>query len=745
MKTIKALVPVSTLLALLTSQGQAAAPQNEGRWGAEFPIPLPQNRPLLTPQGRVITLGFREISIWNPEAGTGANARNTFEPDNPIGSLATGSTVFLPNTGNILITGDGTMNDAAIFNPQTNRRETIADVNFNNALPELSTLPNGSIYVSGSFRSKIYSPTANAWRSLTGVSNLRLDSQNWLAPNGKIFTPGGVSPESLYYIDTTGNGESTAFAGSIGGKILPPVSVMYQPGKLYYPDGGVSADNLGPVRVDITTPTPLLISVTDSRGYEAANAGDAIMLPNGKVMNIVNPSNVSERSDELEIWNPNTLSWSLMSSVRESSPTGISFLRLLKDGRVFANVSNNPFSQSNPPETETVGRIFTPPYLFNSSGQLAQRPTITSAPAKGTYGNRVQVNHGTSDVITRVTLLKIDEQRFQELAFDDFSGNVSVKLPSSPNVTPPGYYLMYLLNDKGVPSKGHIINITAQSQNAGAYPTATADIVTATGGSLITIDALANDRGTGLVLNKPNAWSQKGGNVALVNNKITYKPKVGFNGVDKIWYVFRDAQGRTNNGVITITVSGNSSNNSPYPVAKQDYVTTTTGTKTTINVLANDTGSGLVLNAPNVWSLSGGRVALVNNQLVYTSRTGFTGSDKIWYTFKDNQGRSNSGQVNITVKSASSTAFPVAKADYYITTKNTGKVLDILANDITSGGIAIDTLYSYTAKGGWTNKTTNGKVWYKPKTGFTGEDNFWYVMIDAQGRKNSAQVKINVK
>ena len=287
--------------------------------------------------------------------------------------------------------------------------------------------------------------------------------------------------------------------------------------------------------------------------------------------------------------------------------------------------------------------------------------------------------------------------------------------------------------------------IAVRESNTDAYRTATADIVKATGSSLITIDALANDSGIGLVLNKPNAWLLQGGRVALVNKKVTYKPKVGFNGVDKIWYVFRDAQGRTNSGVKTITVSGNSSNNSTYPVAKQDYVTTTTGTKVAINVLANDTGSGLVLNAPNVWTLKGGRVALVSNQLVYISRSGFTGSDKIWYTFKDNQGRSNSGQVNITVKSASSIAFPVAKADYYTTAKNAGKVLDILANDTTSGGIAIVTLYAYTAKGGWTNKTTNGKVWYKPKTGFIGEDNFWYVMIDAQGRKNSAQVKINVK
>lgn len=276
------------------------------------------------------------------------------------------------------------------------------------------------------------------------------------------------------------------------------------------------------------------------------------------------------------------------------------------------------------------------------------------------------------------------------------------------------------------------------------YPSAVADIVTATGSGRITIDALANDKGTGLTLNTPNAWSLKGGNVALVNNQLTYKPKADFNGQDKIWYTFEDNQGRSNFGVIIITVSGNSSKNSPYPKALQDNITTTTSKATVINVLANDTGVGLVLNAPNVWSLKGGRVSLKSNRLTYISKSGFTGNDKIWYVFKDAQGRSNSGQVNITVTSGSTKAFPVATPDYYSTAKNTGKNLNILANDTGSGKKAINALYQYTAKGGTTYKTPEGQVWYTPKTGFTGEDNFWYVMTDSLGRKNSTQVKITV-
>ena len=431
------------------------------------------------------------------------------------------------------------------------------------------------------------------------------------------------------------------------------------------------------------------------------------------------------------------------------------------------------------------------------------------------------------------------EQRFIELDFADIHNGVSVSLPASANLAPPGYYLMYLLDNKGVPSKAHIIRISSTAQlvigafpganpdtaastngatitidvlandtgngiglvevngnseqggtaqitnnkivytpgvgfngsdafwyvmeddqgrvnatkvtvavsgNGGGdvYPTARPDNVTTTGSGSITIDALANDLGTGLTLNTTNAWSLEGGNAAIVSNKITYKPKASYNGIDKVWYTFKDNQGRVNSGEITITISGNNGTDTgAYPSSVEDNVTTTTATATTIDVLANDTGSGLVLNAPNAWSLKGGSVALVANKLVYTSKAGFTGSDNIWYTFKDSLGRGNSGQVNITVNAGNSAAFPVAFPDNYTTARNTAKTLDILANDTPTGAVSIDTIYAYTAEGG-TTVVSNGKVLFTPKPNFTGEDNFWYVMVDSQGRKNSAQVKINV-
>jgi hypothetical protein len=50
-------------------------------------------------------------------------------------------------------------------------------------------------------------------------------------------------------------------------------------------------------------------------------------------------------------------------------------------------------------------------------------------------------------------------QRFMWLAFTRTSGAISVTPPSSGSVAPPGYYMLFLLNAKGVPSKARIIRL----------------------------------------------------------------------------------------------------------------------------------------------------------------------------------------------------------------------------------------------------------------------------------------------
>lgn len=265
------------------------------------------------------------------------------------------------------------------------------------------------------------------------------------------------------------------------------------------------------------------------------------------------------------------------------------------------------------------------------------------------------------------------------------------------------------------------------------------DNVTTTAGNAITIDVIANDTGDGISISAVD--NPANGTATISNGKIIYTPRSGFVGTETFWYAIKDVHGAAYGTKINVTVTGE--NNGAYPTGIEDVVSTPKNTAITINVLANDLGTGLTLSSVNAYSLQGGNVVISNGQIRYTPKNNFTGVDKFWYVFKDEQDRGNFGQATITVTDSSSSAYPIANPDNYQTTQGTPQTLDILAND-TGAGLAIDTLYDYTAKGGTTRRGNNGTVLYTPKAGFTGEDNFWYVMIDSQGRTNSAQVKITV-
>ena len=308
--------------------------------------------------------------------------------------------------------------------------------------------------------------------------------------------------------------------------------------------------------------------------------------------------------------------------------------------------------------------------------------------------------------------------------------------------------IWYIIKDSRDRSTSSVININVSGNNNVdiAPPVAKPDTFSVNSSNTLTINPLFNDTGTELTLIAPNVWSLRGGNVALASNRLNYKPKPGFNGQDKIWYTIRDTQGRTSFSEITLNVSGNGVVNAA-PVANPDTVAVTSPNTLSINPLANDTGTGLILVAPNVWSLKGGNVALVSNRLSYKPKSGFNGQDKIWYTIRDTQGRTSFSEITLNVSSNETNnnvpPFPVANADTYTVPRNATRTLNILNNDIPSG-LVIDTLYEYSAKGGRTVKLNSRDVSYTPKVGFTGVDDFWYVVVDSQGRKNSAKVTINV-
>lgn len=274
-------------------------------------------------------------------------------------------------------------------------------------------------------------------------------------------------------------------------------------------------------------------------------------------------------------------------------------------------------------------------------------------------------------------------------------------------------------------------------------PVANPDDVNASGNA-ITINALSNDSGSSLALVAPNPWSWKGGQVALSNNRLIYKAKAGFNGIDKIWYSVTDGQGRQSWSVVNITVSGNNVSNNPFPVGTADVISATAGVLMTIDVLANDVGNGLVLAALNAWSLKGGAVALVNNKIRYTAKSSFNGEDKIWYSFKDVENRQAWSVVTINVSGGTvSNPYPSGNPDSINVRTGITITIDVLANDVGNGLVLSPLASAYSLNGGRANLVSN-KISYQSKAGYTGTDKIWYTFKDVENRQSWGAVTINV-
>jgi len=402
------------------------------------------------------------------------------------------------------------------------------------------------------------------------------------------------------------------------------------------------------------------------------------------------------------------------------------------------------------PETNKNAEFFSPPYLFNSAG-LATRPVISAAPDEAPYGAEVIVKKSSGGNISRVTLIKTGavthgfnmEQRFVELDFEDVNGGVRVSIPESANIATPGHYMMFLLNDQGVPSEAHIIRISqTATYELPPYPVAIADDGAASAGQSITLNVLSNDSGEGLSVNSFNAYSANGGTITRSGNNLVYTAPAGANGTDTFWYVIEDDFARTNSAKVSVVVSGGTNN--PYPVGAPDSADAVAGQAITVDVLSNDTGNGLTLVEPNPWSMEGGNVALVNNQLVYTAKSDFNGEDKIWYTFSDVEDRQSWGEVTLTVTGGGETyVYPVGNPDAANVGVGGTVIVDVLANDAGSG-LVLEAPSAYSLQGG-TVSVANNKIVFTAKAGFSGEDKIWYTFSDSQGASNWGEVTITVQ
>ena len=445
-----------------------------GEWGPILNWPIVAVHASLMSTGQVLIwdaleFGTTLAKVWDP-------ATSNFT-DTPVNSQLFCSAHSSLADGRLLVTGGHNGSevgivDASIFNPTSSVWIEASDMSFARWYPSNTTLSDGRVLVlsgqvtHGVFADtpEIYNPSTNSWSNVS-VSTSDMHEEDYpltfLMPNGKLY----VVSATLGLSRILDLNAPSWTAGSPLNTNLGSVA-MYQPGKFLYtgggdiPGSGQPSNSLASV-VDMNQPSP------PSPAWRAvspmANARykhNLVVMPDGKVMAIGGAPIVSRTTATgtlpSEIWDPVTETWVTVASIAESRNYH-SIALLLPDGRILSAGGGRLETAPN----RLTAQIYSPPYLFTGA-----RPTITSAPTSGTYGETITVQTPDLASITKVSLIPpgsvthtLDmNQRYLELNFTTTTA-LQVRLPSDANLAPPGYYMLFIVNSNGVPSAAKILRI----------------------------------------------------------------------------------------------------------------------------------------------------------------------------------------------------------------------------------------------------------------------------------------------
>lgn len=188
-------------------------------------------------------------------------------------------------------------------------------------------------------------------------------------------------------------------------------------------------------------------------------AGQECVTPGGACAAYVNESFAVKAA---EIWDPGTKKWTEVAS-QQAPRMYHSIALLLPDGRVLSAGGG----KSGPLEEQYTAEFYSPPYLFQGP-----RPTIMDLPESITVGVPFEVTLGSpaSTQVDHVNLVRLGsvthqfdmDQRFVPLNHQVMTSNkIRVFAPSSVNDAPPGWYMLFVLDD-GVPSLGEYIQILGE-------------------------------------------------------------------------------------------------------------------------------------------------------------------------------------------------------------------------------------------------------------------------------------------
>ncbi len=410
-----------------------------------------------------------------------------------------------------------------------------------------------------------------------------------LLPNGKVFYSGSSTQSQIF--DPSNNTWSgviatTKYSGTrtYGSSVMFPLTPAngYKPKVIIF--GGGNPSTATTEIIDLSAGTPAwAYGPSMSQPRIEMNA---TLLPNGKILTVggsLNDEDTGTASLQADLYE-HQYQYDGLSGIERFPP--LVPLCIPAFARCHGLGCRR---QSHRGSYEQHVEIYTPPYLYNSNGTLATRPSITSVnPGVIGYGASFQVQTPDAANISSVLLMKNGsvthafdmDQRMVGLNFSTGSGVLNVTGPPNGNTAPPGYYMLFLINNAGVPSVAKFVQVSKTPTDVvpkGTITSPASDILIAPGQSVSFAGSGTAQSGT----ITGYSWVFRGGNPST--SSLANPGSVTFStaGTYKVTFTVTDSAGNTDPSpqVRTITVAS-----APAPSLTGLSPNTSTQGKTNLSV-----------------------------------------------------------------------------------------------------------------------------------------------------------------
>ncbi|KAK1141043.1 hypothetical protein N8T08_009616 [Aspergillus melleus] len=487
-----------------TPQGQTLG--ETGVWGPtiDFPI-VPVSAAVEPSTGKVLVWSSYRKDQYGGSGG-GTTQTSTWDPVSGMVTLRevseTKHDMFCPGismdmNGRIIVTGGNDDTKTSIYDPFSDAWIRAAPMTMARGYQSSTILSDGNMFVIGGSWSggeddnkngEIYDVGANSWKDLPNaaatpmLTNDRLgayhaDNHGWLFgwKNRSVYQAGPSRAMHWYFVEDEGDvteagdrgtdydqmSGSAVMFDAVNGKILTAG------GSHDYEDSDGSRNASIITIGDPNTPGEVVKAGNDMHYDRVFHT--SVVLPDGSVFltggqihslpfvetdPVLTPERYIPSGDQFVEQFPNNIvrvyhSWSVL------LPDGTV---LNGGGGLCADCAANHYD----------AQLFTPAYLFDADGNRATRPEITSVtPASLRYGGTITIqadsNISSASLVrygTTTHTVNTDQRRIELQLNNSGDQTYVAEIPNDPGIALPGYYMLFIFNENGVPSVSKNVQVT---------------------------------------------------------------------------------------------------------------------------------------------------------------------------------------------------------------------------------------------------------------------------------------------